>query len=447
MNLFSNVLDIASIFYFLIVLLNKKNLNYKKTILFLLVVIIFNTFINENFGNANFLGFILMFIVLIMIYAYLLDEKFHKVLIGSIVAVIITFVIEIAVGNAITMIFDIPPSKLLEANIFRIFGIVVSKGILYLMTRYLIDRLILIMNNSISKSIPIILVGFFNILIIYMAIILFKYMGLNTINDYIYLTVMVSMAIIFSWLIYTISKKIMYQNQQEVIWKIKEEEFYKNNIYIKNMNDILKTIKSQRHDLNNYLSTLYGLIFLDSFEEAKEYIGKINDRISNMNIIVETGHPVITALVSVKKNKAFEDDINMISDINIPEELSFDFVDLSIIIGNLLDNAIEACLVIDKEEKRNIQLSININDENLIIEVINTKCKSIKVDTENIFGEFTTKEHKSNHGLGLGNIKFIVSQYSGTMYVEDLGDEFKVNIVLPIKGNHVFEHNFIVHSV
>ena len=166
-----------------------------------------------------------------------------------------------------------------------------------------------------------------------------------------------------------------------------------------------------------------------------------------MNIIVETENPVITALVSTKKNKSFENDIDMKLDIDIPEELPFDFVDLSIIIGNLLDNAIEACLIIDKEAKRNIELSIHTNEKNLIIEVINTKCASIKVDTENIFGEFTTKKDKSNHGLGLENIKLIVWQYNGTVVVKDLGAEFKVSISLPIKDNLEFEPNLIVHSV
>ena len=131
---------------------------------------------------------------------------------------------------------------------------------------------------------------------------------------------------------------------QEVIWKLKEEEIYKN-FYINNVKEILQTIRAQRHELNNYLSILYGLICLEDFDKVKEYISKINDRLSGMNSIIETNNPIITAIISIQKNKAFNEGIEMDLDIDeLPEELPFDSLDLSIIIGNLLNNAMEACL-------------------------------------------------------------------------------------------------------
>lgn len=442
MNVFTNVLDTFLVFYFLIKIFHKKNINVKNAIMFLSKLIIFNTLINHVFGLANSLGFMAIFIVSTIVYSYLLSEKFYKTLIYSILGTVFMFIIELIAANIIILVFQIQPSAILELNIYRLLAVIGAKGGFYLFIKYLVRKINVPIYMKTNNIKTIILIGFFNILIIFMTFTLYKHIEIESAIGYIYLIGMGIGAIIFSWFMYSTSKKIIYQYQQEIIWKIKEEEFHKKDFYIKSMNDILQTIRSQRHDLNNYLSTLYGLICLEDFENAKKYITKINDRVSNMNKIIETNHPVITALVSMKKNKAFEENINMILEIDMPEELSFDFVDLSIIVGNLLDNAIDACTLIDERSERKIELSINIKDNYLIIQVNNTKSEKIKLETKDITGRFTTKADKENHGFGLGNIEFIVNQYNGTMNIEDFGKEFRVNISLPME----IDLNYMVES-
>jgi sensor histidine kinase regulating citrate/malate metabolism len=236
-------------------------------------------------------------------------------------------------------------------------------------------------------------------------------------------------------MLYSTASKSIHQNQQELIWKLKEEEFYKKDFYIKSMEDILETIKSQRHDLNNYLSTLYGLIYLKKFDDAKKYINKLNTEISNLNIIIDTNHPIVTALVSIKKNKAFDNGINMNLDIELPKDIDFEFVDLSIVIGNLLDNAIEACQLIPRDKERGIEFKIHLKEEILKIKLKNTKLKLKQIENKNITGRFTTKADDENHGYGLGNIEFIVKQYNGNMEISDLGNEFIIDIDLPVNGH------------
>ncbi|CAK7085560.1 GHKL domain-containing protein [Tissierella sp.] len=439
MNIFTNILDTVLVFYFLVRIFQKKNINRKNSVMFLSNLVIFNTLINHVFGLANSLGFIAIFIVSTIVYSYLLDEKFPKILIYSILATIFMFIFELTAANIIVLVFQIQPSLILELNIYRILGIICSKGGFYLFIKYLIRKINIPLYMKTSSIKTIILIGFFNILVIYMTLTLYKYIMVESVTAYIYLIGMGIGAIIFSWIIYSTSKKMIYQYQQEMIWKVKEEEFHKKDFYIKSMSDILHTIRSQRHDLNNYLSTLYGLMCLGDFDDAKAYITKINDRVSNMNKIIETNHPVITALVSIKKNKAFEENIDMELEIDIPEELSIDFVDLSIIIGNILDNAIEACTLIDKKFERKVYLSINMEETYLIIKANNTKSQKIKLETKDITNKFTTKADKENHGFGLGNIEFIVNQYNGIMNIEDLGSEFRVNIRIPMEGDLRYE--------
>ena len=432
MNIFTNTLDTLLIFYFLIKLLGKNHINKKKSILLLLTLIIFDALINSIFGRGSFQGFIAIFIVSNIVYSYLMEEKFFKTLIYCILATVVMGIVEVIMVSIIMLICKIKPSMILENNIYRVLAIIVSKLSFYLVIKYLLNKFKIPRYFNIKNKRIIILIGFFNIAIIFMTISLYMYIEVGSIVGYFYILAVGISTVLLNLIIYTTILKIIYQDQQEMVWKIKEEEFHKKDFYIKSMNDILETIRSQRHDLGNYLSTLYGLIQLKDFDEAKTYITNINDRISNMNNIIETGHPVITALISMKKNKAFDDDIDMIFDIDLPKELPFDFVDLSIIIGNLLDNAIEACLLIEKGFERKVKLSMIIKENHLRIQSSNTKSQSIKVETKKITERFTSKTDKQNHGFGLGNIEFIVRQYKGSMNIEDLGREFRVNIDLPM---------------
>lgn len=445
MNLFTNTIDTLLIVYFLLKLLDKVLIDKNMSIILLIGLIIFNTLVNLIFGLVSILGFISIFIVSTIVYSYLLDTEIIKIFIYSILGIVIMFIIEIITTNIALIVFKIAPSQIIEVNIYRIMSIIISKAIFYLIIRYILTKCRILKYDKLNDSIPIISIGIFNVVIIFMTFTLYKYMETKSPVGYIYLSTMGLGAIIFSWLIYRITQKIIYQGQQEIIWKMREKEFHKKGFYIKNMNDILQTIKSQRHDLNNYLSTLYGLIYLERFEESKKYITEINDRISNIDNIIETNHPVITALVSLKKNKALEDNINMTLNIDLPKELPFDFVDLSIIIGNLLDNAIEACQLIEGD-KRKIELSIYVKEDYLIIKTKNTKVESDRLESKNIMGRFTTKSKREDHGYGLDNIEYVVNQYNGVMKIENLLNEFIVNIALPIGEKVNYDINLTTYA-
>ena len=437
MNLFTNLIDTSLIAYFITKILGKTWINKKRWILPLIVLIILNTFMNSIFGLGNIIGFISIFIVSTIVYAYLLNTEFIQVFIYNILGTIIMLIIEIVFISITIIACKVDPSIFLEISLDTIILILVSKVTFYLIIKYRIESLrkeININFNNVEPNImkPIIVVCFFNIINIFMTFTLYKNIEIKSNLEYLYIIGMGIGTIIFSWGIYKISKKVIYQSHQQIIWKMKEEEFHKKDFHLKSMKDILETIKSQRHDLNNYLSTLYGLIYLGKFEESKKYIVEINNRATNMNDIIETDHPVITSLITMKKNKAFEKNIHMVLHIDLLEELPCDFVDLSIIIGNLLDNAIEACELIKDETKRKIELSIYIKDEYLIIEIVNTKNETTEMEMKNIYRRFTTKVDHENHGYGLSNIKYVVEQYDGTMNIEDLGRQFRVDISLCI---------------
>jgi sensor histidine kinase regulating citrate/malate metabolism len=118
--------------------------------------------------------------------------------------------------------------------------------------------------------------------------------------------------------------------------------------------------------------------------------------------------------------------INFQHDITLPEKLHVSDVDLSIIIGNLLDNAVEACQKIEKEE-RYINLRISYGYGKIDIIMKNSSINEIDIVSNYID---TTKLNKKNHGHGLENIKKTVKKYNGYFKIYNLNNEFITEILL-----------------
>ena len=103
-------------------------------------------------------------------------------------------------------------------------------------------------------------------------------------------------------------------------------------------------------------------------------------------------------------------------------------MDISIILGNSLTNAIEACEGLRK--KKYIKLYMYMKGEYLIIKIKNSKKTDGFID-ENSYE--TTKIDKENHGFGLKNIKYIVDKYDGLLKIEQSKEEFVLNIAMKEK--------------
>ncbi|WP_176431605.1 sensor histidine kinase [Anaerovirgula multivorans] len=344
------------------------------------------------------------------------------------------FIFETITAYLFVYLFQITPTEILQLSPLRILAILVSKTSFFLVIWLWISKIPPMTHIHDKKKRVVTFILLFNVIIIYMTFILYRYMEIGSSSEYLILVSITLAALLFSWLIFELTKTMVHQEQQEEIMRLKIREYEKQDFYIKNMEDLMMNIRSQRHDLNNYVSTLYGLIQLEQIEEAKKYMVDLEKNISCFNQIIDTKHPVIIALINIKYQKAIKQKINIDFDINLPEKLFVEYVDLSIILGNLLDNAIEACIKSGNETPK-IELKMHKKANYLVIKEENSKSKEIVFKKEDILQKYTTKEDKENHGFGLQNIQRVVEQYEGILKLEDDGNIFKVHIALPQKGS------------
>lgn len=214
-------------------------------------------------------------------------------------------------------------------------------------------------------------------------------------------------------------------------------ESYENNIKLKflerlqqqeqeNYNMLALTHKQMRefkHDIENQFSVLHDLLESDKTEKALEYLDTLVGFVRHSNCLCHTGNNAVDSIVNTKGSLAQTYGIEFICRINIISEIKADEIELCRVLGNGLDNAIEACERLENA-KKHILFSISEDKDNLYIAISNT---SDRVDTENL----STKKKTGMHGIGVNSIKSSVERLKEVVKFSYKDSIFKLNIVVP----------------
>ena len=145
------------------------------------------------------------------------------------------------------------------------------------------------------------------------------------------------------------------------------------------------------------------------------------------NITEYTGIIALDTVLNAKIEKASVFNISIRPAVAIYGELYIDTLDLVLLIGNALDNAIEATEKIEDSLKKYIHLSIKLQENYLLIEVKNSVLEKVLIQNQFIT---TTKSDDGLHGFGLENMRVLTEKYHGTMLLECDDNFFQVRIVL-----------------
>lgn len=188
-------------------------------------------------------------------------------------------------------------------------------------------------------------------------------------------------------------------------------------------------IRRLRHDMKNYLSGLLGAVQKGETKEAEVLIqGMLNDSIGDRSWEVSrSGNIVVDSLVNHKYALAGKDGIKFEANIFIPASLPFQSAHLAVILGNLLENALEACREA-LEGQRYINLDISYVKEMLQICICNSYHGLHRKDSSGRY--LTTKKDVLHHGIGLSSVEQAVSFYHGELVAEETGAEFRVSVVI-----------------
>lgn len=196
--------------------------------------------------------------------------------------------------------------------------------------------------------------------------------------------------------------------------------------HIEEMERIYSGIRGMKHDLKNTVSVIKRLSDGSADNtELQTYISEMNQCLEKLDVRFNTGNTVADTLLNMKYYEAARSvpDINIYADdLIFSQELKIHSYDIGIILGNALDNAVEACKKLKINEPGAdafIRLRSVQRGNFLILTVENSFCGELAFNGRNELPA-TDKADKKSHGIGLANIKSTAEKYRGTM-------DFKAN--------------------
>lgn len=371
------------------------------------------------FLNASLFSVILCFITLPLIYSlYVFPKNYRIALRNFFEFVIFYFIIYIIIVIVYTLLFNDQDITIIsqQYNTYKSAIINLLTYIIYALTSNLVQI-------NITKSIYIL---FFNAVVISISVILgYTTLSLNlwdsgsTILPVIFATIFVLIIICIS-----LYNKFLSIIEENTNYRFKLELDKMEQEYSAKLDDKLNQLHSLRHDMKNHLIVIDGYASQHNDKKIHEYIHNISEDLSLTNA-VDSGSHIVSALIAEKEDKAKSQNIRCEINISTPG-INIDDFSITTIIGNLFDNAIKAAA---ECEHGWIRFSITQTGSYMNIVIENSYSGNIIENN----GEFTsTKNDKVlPHGIGIKNVRKVVSNLNGHIDFSYASGYFSVKAELP----------------
>lgn len=190
--------------------------------------------------------------------------------------------------------------------------------------------------------------------------------------------------------------------------------------HIREIEQLYTGVRSMRHDMQNYLFDIKSLlaaqgVSVEGEGELAGYFSGIGTALDALNFYFHTGNPVTDVVLNGKYQQAKSLGIQFDSEFLFPSDYGIDVFDLSIILNNALNNALEACEVLsgsDPEAERFISVTTYCKNNMFLIEVKNSFDGTVCVTEDG--GLKSRKQDTHRHGLGFQNIVRCADKYLGS---------------------------------
>lgn len=234
----------------------------------------------------------------------------------------------------------------------------------------------------------------------------------------------------YTFFLFFIIDQIIYSNINSTQSKLMQDRLQMQTQYYEDIEKYNQEMSRYKHDMLNHLDNIYGILEHQDIEGAQDYLVSIHNNLQKVKAVINTGNSIIDVIFNSKAALAREYDITYYNNIVVPPHIRINSVDLSIILSNVLDNAIEANQKITKD--RFIDSHIHIYKESLFISVSNRFDGNIRFQHNSYL---TTKKEQAAHGIGLRNVNYVVNKHGGTMTIEHKDQVFMLSIMLPLEDN------------
>lgn len=250
---------------------------------------------------------------------------------------------------------------------------------------------------------------------------------LNSNSMTLYTTISISILLLFNVFIFSVytrlSEKIIDENRNAVHAQ-QLDIISKNIVEEKKM---MEEFHLQKHNLVNELIVLKNSVDTNDKENVISNLNRIINDFKVSENISNSGNSTIDALINFKYAAAKEFGISFLLKVHVPNELPIDQCDIGVVLGNTLDNAIEAtqnCKVNDKI----IEISMGVKKEAWILVIKNPYEHELLFDRSGNL--LSTKKDRKQHGYGLHSVIKIAQEYNGEVLTDFSDNMFTVTVVI-----------------
>lgn len=208
------------------------------------------------------------------------------------------------------------------------------------------------------------------------------------------------------------------QTQHQIA--LRDEQYHR-------ITETIQSTRRLRHDIKHHILTVQGLLTEGNTAKAETYLNEYLDTVKKYDVVNFCGNSIVNMIVSHYYALSKEKQIDFSVRINIPKELSIQDSDLSVLLGNLLENAVTATAAA-REDRREIRLNMIIAGNSLVITVDNGFDGTPAYQNGEYFS--TKPEHT---GLGLKSITSIANKYNGDVEFTHEDTVFRSSVMLELE--------------
>lgn len=324
----------------------------------------------------------------------------------------------------------------IQKDLYRFVGVVVIQIVLFYLTRFMIKRTKKDSTYSLKWN------EWFVLLIIpVISIFTMSFVSLIIINiedqlspmQHIFSILLILGILMTNSLVYVLYVNMQKDHAKQLEYSILQQAFKSQEKSVEETKILYQSVRSIRHDLKQHFQVALTMLHSGKINEAVDYMEKYNDTVlDGISNKVFCDNDVVNYIINSKSKICSDRHIKIYIYIanEIPE---FSDLDLCVLLGNALDNAIEG---VSGEGSNEIYLELRNVDNFFMISVKNTIINSVLEDNPNLI---STKNEKEVHGLGILSMKEVVQKYNGSIEFYESDNKFCCDMLLDIPDNMQFK--------
>lgn len=198
---------------------------------------------------------------------------------------------------------------------------------------------------------------------------------------------------------------------------------------VQEIQNMYRQVRGWRHDYRNHIQNMKIQLAEGNYEKLDSYLNELADDLNTVDTVIKTGNVMADAILNSKLSVAEKLNISLNVKANIPTEIPLSDVELCAVMGNLLDNAVEACAKLPEDE-RFMRIYIGVLKNQLYLSVQNSAGEIKKSGGAYL----STKQDSHNHGYGIFRIDRVAKKYGGYVNRQNEEGVFATEIMVPLAG-------------